>query len=287
MAFPYTFSRRLGRVLLKWLAQAVLRKHRPEIIAVMGDGPTSLLREALYAVFHEEYPTRRNLESPEAEFSVPLAVIGYPTYPMRWREWLLLILKTTLQLIFFKKYHHYLILEMGTTNKESFLYWLEITHPQLIIILGHLSPDLEKSLPPTKVMKEEATSLENFELYQQLALKVTNLYGIAEARARHHLLMLNWPSSRLHLVKTREGKIILDATYHYWPIPWTAVLEVAEGLPGNKIVVLDQNLVSHETSQIKYPIIKFFDTEKIKDYAVIILRGPKSKFQKFMERLVS
>lgn len=287
MAYLRARARRLGRLLLKLLTQAVLRKHRPEIIALIGDGPTSLMREALYTVFHEEYPTRRNLEPPEAEFSVPLTIIGRPTYPTRGWEWPFLIFKTVLQLIFLKSYRHYLILEMGTTNKEIFLYWLETARPQLIIIVGRLSPDLEENLPHTKIMKAEAVSLENFAPYQQLSLKVAELYGIDGARARRHLLTLAWPPSRVNLVNTKEGKIILDATYHYRPIPWTAVLEIAEGLPGDKIVVLDESLTLQETPQIKYPIIKILDAEKIKEYAVIILRGPKSKFKKFTERLTS
>lgn len=287
MAYLHTPARRFGRLLLKLLTQAVLRKHRPEIIALIGDGPTSLMREALYTVFHEEYPTRRNLEPPEAEFSVPLTIIGRQTYPTRGWEWPFLIFKTVLQLIFLKSYRHYLILEMGTVNKESFLYWLEIARPQLIIILGHLSSDLEENLPPIKIMKEEETSLENFAPYQQLSLKVAKLYGIDEVQARRHLLMLNWPSSRLNLVKTEEGKIIVDATYHYLPPSWTAVCEITEDLPGNKIVILDESLVSQEANKIKYPISKTLDPERIKDAAVIILRGPKEKFQKLLERLTA
>jgi UDP-N-acetylmuramyl pentapeptide synthase len=287
MTYLHLATRRFGRLLLKFLTQAVLRKHHPTVIAVAGEGPTSLLREALYTVFHEEYPTRRNLESPEAEFSLPLTIIGARTYPPRWWEWPLLVLKTTLQLIFFRSYHHYLILEMSTTNKESFLYWLEITHPQVVVISGHLPDELEKNLIASKIIRTGKTTLESLESYRAFVLDVAQACGIDRQRASHHFFAATWPPSRFNLRRSREGKIILDATYHYLPLPWTTVREVAEGLPGAKIVILDPSLVSHEASQIKYPISQTLDSEKIKDAAVIILRGPKFRFQKLIEGLVA
>lgn len=287
MTYLHQAARRLGRLLLKFLTQAVLRKHRPTVIAVAGDGPTSLLREALYTVFHEEYPTRRNLESPEAEFSIPLTIIGSRTYPTRWWEWPRLVLKTTLQLIFFQSYRHYLILEMNTTNRESFLYWLEISHPQVVVISGHLPEELEKNLIAPKIIRTEKTTLESLESYRTFVLDVAQACGIDHQRAFHHFFAATWPPSRFNLLRSKEGKIILDATYHYLPVPWTAVREVAEGLPGAKIVILDPSLVSREASQIKYPISQTLDPEKIKDTAVIILRGPKFSFQKLIERLVA
>ena len=74
-------ARRFLRRILKILTQAVIKKHNPTIIALVGERGTSVPREVLYHVLHKHRPTRRNIESPEAEFVVPLTIIGAEHYP--------------------------------------------------------------------------------------------------------------------------------------------------------------------------------------------------------------
>jgi len=116
--------RRVGRTVLKHLSRAVLNRHRPKVIAIVGDGPTAIAREAIYTVLKEKYPTRRNLESPEAEFSVPLTIFGAKTYPRSLGHWLNLTIKTVLQILVLKPYFHFLILELNATNLRILDFWL-------------------------------------------------------------------------------------------------------------------------------------------------------------------
>src|SRR5690242_6712489 len=103
--------RLIGRLILKHLSRLTIRKHKPLIIGVLGEGPTSIAREFAYAVVSTTLPARRNLETPEAEFSLPLTILDYPNYPQSVVEWLWVMLKTFLQLFTIRPYKHALVLE--------------------------------------------------------------------------------------------------------------------------------------------------------------------------------
>lgn len=275
--------RRVLRVILNKLTRATLAKHRPDVIAIIGSGPTGIIREAVYTLLHENYPVRRNLESPESEFSVPLTILGSESYPRRALAWLALLIKSLWQLLTIKPYFHILILEMGTENSESFKYWLEMTGPKIICLCGTFP--LLNLLPKAEVHLCPATDLQDLEPYRHLALEVARTYRIKEQRAQELVNLLALPQARIQLKNGRGAKIIIDSTYHYYPPPLKAVTEIAEALNGKTAVFLDESLQERENSQLQYPRLRTINDLKGTDFQIIVVRGPRIKMRQLLDSL--
>ena len=120
--------RLIGQKVLKAHAKLVIEKHKPTIIGIIGSGETSIAREVIYAVLSQAYPTRRNLESPLVEFSLPLTIIGSSDYPTTFFKWIILTARTLWQIVTVKPYHHFLVLEMSPAARLTLSYWLDITN---------------------------------------------------------------------------------------------------------------------------------------------------------------
>ena len=148
------------RYILSILTKAVIAKHKPTVIAVMGDGQTSIAREIIYEVIATTYPARRNLESPESEFSVPLTILGYPKYPKTLLDWLKMIGKTTVQFFKVKPYHHFLVLELNSIDLNILKYWLDITTSDVALIVGN-TPINYSNYNFKKIIKVSAKDLDD------------------------------------------------------------------------------------------------------------------------------
>jgi len=250
--------RRALRIILKHLTRAVLKKHQPQIIALVGETQTGIAREALYAILHEQFPTRRNIEAPEAEFVIPLTIFGVDKYPQSTLDWLGVLIKTSAQLIFLKPHQNILILEMTTGRSEILDYWLEITKPDLLITCGEH--------PESKYINEE-TAIKLPEVrdgylapYEDPALQVARKFGIPKKDAQQALSKFSLPSPRIRILVGSKGNLVVDATYNYFPPSLRSIEEVLSPLSGNKVWIRKS---------------KDWKEDQIKPEDVVIIIGPK------------
>ncbi len=220
----------MRRILIR-LAKFVLGKHQPKIIIIFGDGPTASLREYLYAVIKEKYPVRRNLEFPEAEFSIPLTIFGNFPYPISITEWLTVILKTAFLAAAVKPHRHFLILEMACITPEIFNLWIKILKPNTIVGVGKLPTGLD--IQPTDLLDSPAAGDNDL---KQLAQKVAQTYGLSRRQVNTGLAKANLPLGRIRLLPGQNGSLIVDSTYYHRPPPLSAVWEMIATLPGRKIL---------------------------------------------------
>ena len=255
--------RRGLRVILKYLTHAVLSKHQPQIIALVGSHETAIAREALYTVLHEHLPTRQNIEAPEAEFVIPLTIFGINFYPRNVAEWLKIIVKTAIQLGTLKPHANILILEMTTKKEEILDYWLEITRPKIVVACG--------SYPPSKLIKKEntihlsspltpKTPEERLAPYRKLALEVGRSFGIKDESMSPALARLSLPLPRLKVLPGKRGNMVIDATYEYFPPQKEALEEVLQPLSGEKIWIRSK---------------KAWQEAEIRPQEVIVISGPR------------
>lgn len=250
--------RRGLRVILKYLTRAVLRKHRPKIIALVGGSQTAIAREAIYMALHEHFPTRRSLEAPEAEFVVPLTIFGAEYYPRNLGQWLKILIKTIVQLVFFKPYSNILILEMTTGLTEILDYWLEITQPQIVITCG--------AHPESRYLNEETVlklgeAMDDFlQPYRTVAVQVARQFNIPEAESKSALNKLELPPARIKVLLGQKGNLVVDATYKYFPPSKQSLDEILGGLGGNQIWV-------------KNP--QDWQPEKITPQDIVVVFGPR------------
>ncbi|OGC44787.1 hypothetical protein A2V54_01405 [candidate division WWE3 bacterium RBG_19FT_COMBO_53_11] len=229
--------RRLLRVILFFLARAALKKHRPTVVAIVGEGKTGIVREAIYSVLREHFPTRRNLEAPNAEFVLPLAVLGAREYPLTITGWLSILVKSLARLLLRPPYHHILVLEIEYTRKDVFDYFWNITEPEVLVICGE-TPFLSRGQTAQKIFRTKETP--NLTGYLETALKVAQEFGIPKKEAQRNLQDFHLPKARIDILPAKDGGMIVDATYHYLPSSRVALEEVLEALPGRKIILSPQ-----------------------------------------------
>lgn len=196
------------RQVLKVLTILVLKKHKPTVIAIEGSGQTSIAREVIYAVIQTTFPVRRNQESPEAEFSVPLTILAYSHYPGSNMEWVWVLTKTCLQLITIKPFFHFLVLELNAPNPEIVDYWKQIVQPAKSFVV------------------EENEGDDLLEPHFGLAWEVADSFGISEQKVVEVLTNFSLPEARIDIRKGKNGSLILDATHYYIPIKLDSILEL-------------------------------------------------------------
>lgn len=260
--------RRFLRLILFFLARAALKKHHPTVVAIVGEGKTGIVREAVYAAIKEKLPARRNLEAPDAEFVLPLTVLGASEYPFSALGWIRLILRSAGQLIFLPPHPNVLILEMGYARKEIFDYFWNITQPKILITCGaapFLSAD---QTAPKSVRVEETADLSG---YMRAAIKVAGYLGVSRPESQKNLRNFDLPRARINILPALGGGMVVDATYHYFPTSSEALDEILEALPGKKIFL--------------YPGQSASGKLDIRKGEIAVLLGPRRRMTDLLTRL--
>lgn len=235
--------RRLGRRILFFLAQKTLAKHKPDVIAIVGSGATSVAKEAIYTVLKQKYPVRRNLEEPYAEFVVPLTILGEKSYPQNIFEWVILTFRNLGRLFVLPSHKNILILELTTSKKEIFDYWWKLCNPKILVIIG--SELNLKGLQKPKItfaVLEKGLSLTP---YFGVAKKIGKKYRISEKEAEDALAHFEFPHPRIKILQGKLQNLIVDATHHFFPPPKESLTEILSHLPGEKIF-LDEKTRLHQ-----------------------------------------
>ena len=267
------------RYILSILTKAVIAKHKPTVIAVMGDGQTSIAREIIYEVIATTYPARRNLESPESEFSVPLTILGYPKYPKTLLDWLKMIGKTTVQFFKVKPYHHFLVLELNSIDLNILKYWLDITTSDVALIVGN-TPINYSNYNFKKIIKVSAKDLDDIlGPFKIAARQIAKFYNIKSELTESTLNNFSLPLSKIRFLPGQDGSFIIDATHYYIPTKLESVLELAEAPESGSKVIFT-------TLEADKKIIKSIPEEKWqvnpqnyipRNNDIIILRGDRVK----------
>jgi hypothetical protein len=236
----YKLHRRLRTILhaiLVFLTKLTLYKHRPETIIVIGSAQTSIAREAIYQVVKEKFPTRRNMEYVEAEFSIPLTVFGNDSYPKTIPAWILAILKTTIQLLTNRPYKHALVLELGGVDDKNLQQWMSVILPEITVIVGEISSSI--NMPKnTRVVHIKVGNGKEYQKAHISAAKEIGAYYKIRASILDKLgKEMKFPPARIRFLKGKNGSLIIDATYHYFPVHLMSILEIANTYSGPKVLI--------------------------------------------------
>ena len=264
--------RQILKKLLTKLTKVTIKKHNPEIIVVTGKGQTSIVREALYTVLHEKHPVRRNLEYPEAEFSIPLTILGIDYYPTTIIGWINAAVKTIARIAKNKAFKHVLILEINSTNLEVFNHWISILNPIKMV-------DTPKGIDLTSRPK-----LSQF-VSACFSKKLMKKFEISVEYIESQLDKLHLPSSKIRLRAGKNNSTIVDSTYYYYPPPIISALEIAELLEGNKVIFTEfkkdmEYLVKNNLNWIVNP-----NEYEPSDSDVILLRLNKVHGRSYVKNL--
>ncbi len=143
--------------ILKLLAQKILLKYHPEIIAITGSVGKTSAKEAIAAVLLNKFVVQRNIKNYNNELGVPLTIIGAETAGKNIFKWLAVFWRAKKLLLFRdKNYPKILILELAADRPGDMDYLLDFVSPR-IGVLTRIGPvHLEKFGTQEKILEEKS-----------------------------------------------------------------------------------------------------------------------------------
>jgi UDP-N-acetylmuramyl pentapeptide synthase len=99
--------------ILAWESKLILKKYQPKIIAVTGNIGKTSVKDAIFSVMAQSYPTRKSEKSYNSDFGIPLTVIGRPSAWSSVWGWFLVMVEGLHLLLVKHPYPEWLVLEVG------------------------------------------------------------------------------------------------------------------------------------------------------------------------------
>ena len=158
-------------LILASYARRIIRRHKPFVIGITGSVGKSTTKEMVYQVMSDHFKenVRKNYGNLNAEFGIPLTILGYDRMPNK-LAWPLFLVKAYFK-SYTKIYPKYLILEMGVEHKGDLQYFGTIVRPDIGIIISTApahtanfkshSEQQEEKLEMAKIIKPDGILIVN------------------------------------------------------------------------------------------------------------------------------
>ncbi len=126
----------LLKYILRILSKLILRKYKPEIIAITGSVGKTSAKEAIGQILTKKFRVRRTSGNLNNEIGVPLTIIGFKESPNKsFFGWLNVFRRAIYILIFrYKKYPNKLIIEMGADHPGDIEYLVNFIHVSIAVL---------------------------------------------------------------------------------------------------------------------------------------------------------
>ena len=146
------------QTLLALCARAVLRRYRPQIIAITGTAGKTSTKEAIFAVLEGRFMIRRSEKSFNTEIGVPLTIIGGKNHHKNIIGWLWEFVRAIGLLMGRKAYPSTLLLEYGVQKPGDMTYLVHIGAPDIAVItaFGNVPVHIEFFKDPKALFNEKA-----------------------------------------------------------------------------------------------------------------------------------
>lgn len=155
-----SLAKKIIITILRLEAQAVLRKYKPKIVAVIGSVGKTSTKDAIYTVFSHEFFTRRSEKSFNTEIGIPLTILGCHNEWSSVQGWTQNIFRGLGLILFRHKYPEWLVLEIGVDrpgDMKSVAKWI---HPDVIVVTRFADvPVHVEYFPSPEALIEEKASL--------------------------------------------------------------------------------------------------------------------------------
>lgn len=173
-------------------ARAVLRKYKPEIIAITGSVGKTSAKEAIATILADRFFVRKSAKSYNSELGVPLTILGLTTgwdSPTRWLQNLI----EGAKLVFKKQpYPELLILEIGADRPGDISAFVRWVRPHVVVVtaIGEIPVHVEFFAGREELAREKAALLRRL-MPKDVAILNADDKVVAdmahETRARHLL----------------------------------------------------------------------------------------------------
>lgn len=144
--------------LLKALAQATLRRHKPLVIGITGSVGKTSAKEVIYTVLRDKFSVRRNIKNYNNEIGVPLTILGQETGGRSLWRWLQIFLVGFFEIFYTKNYPKILVLEMGADKIGDIAYLTGFVkcYAGIVTAVGEIPVHVEFFQSADQVAKEKA-----------------------------------------------------------------------------------------------------------------------------------
>lgn len=150
--FQKRFERTLG-----WLARRIIRKYRPDVIAVTGSYGKTTTKEAIFTVLASHFSVRQSQGNLNNEIGLPLSIIGAASGGRNPIAWLTVFNKAFRLLVKTRPYPECLVLEMAADRPGDLAYLTSIAKPRVSVTTAVAPAHTEFFGSIEKVAEEKAT----------------------------------------------------------------------------------------------------------------------------------
>lgn len=191
---------------LAFLARAVVRRYRPQIVMVTGSVGKTSTKDAVAAVLMTRFYVRKSEKSFNSEFGVPFTILGVENpwhNPLAWFS----ILKRALALLLLPNhYPNMLVLEVGSGKPGDLAHILRIVSPHAVVVtcLPEIPVHVEAYASPEAVREEEFSPAYALPVSAPLILSADDPYAVENAmRISAHLISYGESkSAAVHVIDT-------------------------------------------------------------------------------------
>lgn len=120
--------------ILVFESKILLKRHKPFIVAITGSVGKTSMKDAIYTILKNHYPTRKSEKSFNSDIGVPLTVLGLPN---AWNNpflWLKNIIDGFFIAVLSKEYPKYLILETGIDRPGDMTKLTSWMKPNIVVL---------------------------------------------------------------------------------------------------------------------------------------------------------
>lgn len=145
---------------LKCLAQKIILRQHPKIVAITGSVGKTSTRNAIATLLGERFAVRTNIKNYNNEFGVPLTIIGIASPGRSVFGWLK-VFGEAVKLAFFRdpSYPNMLVLEYGADKPGDIRYLCEIAQPDVAVLTAISPVHLANFGTMEKLMDEKGSLL--------------------------------------------------------------------------------------------------------------------------------
>ena len=185
------------------LAKRAIKKHKMELVVILGLNGTEIIKELTYSILAPNHKVRRVINKPWWDLSIPLSILGYKDKKRNPFQWMYLIIKSYLYLFFGPKNSGILILNMNYSHTDTMNFWAKFINPDILILANYKNstPEIDKFIQNTRDNKGKIIIKEGSKIN-------TDSKTFVVGQSRHNNLQTINTATELKLVYKKEKQTV-------------------------------------------------------------------------------
>ncbi len=155
-------AKKILESILRLLAEAILDKYHPQVVAITGSVGKTSTKDAIYTVLAPKFKVRKNLKNYNNEIGIPVSIIGAESGGKSLIKWLGVFLKALALIIFKgKNYPEILVLEMGADHPGDIKYLMSFVPVKIGVVTAVAPVHLEFFKTLENIEEEKSQLISN------------------------------------------------------------------------------------------------------------------------------